>query len=208
VLDGEPNYEDHPVNPWPKWDPRNGYFRDYDVRKQCYRSVFAGACGVTYGHHFIWQMYAPDRQPVNNGNEFIPWYEAILRPGGGQVQYLRNLMESRPYLTRLPDQGLILSTGVGNDPARGDSQALATRDENGSYAFVYLPRPLPVTVDTRQLSGDRLRAWWYDPASGEATQIGVFPRRDEMTFSPSGARPDWVLVLDDAAAGFGVPGRV
>ncbi len=21
VLDAEPNYEDHPVNPWPEWDP-------------------------------------------------------------------------------------------------------------------------------------------------------------------------------------------
>ncbi|MGM0375870.1 MAG: DUF4038 domain-containing protein, partial [Bacteroidota bacterium] len=53
VLDGEPNYEDHPVN----WSPENGYFRDYDVRKQLYRSVFAGACGVTYGHQAIRQFY-------------------------------------------------------------------------------------------------------------------------------------------------------
>ena len=38
ILDGEPNYEDHPVN----WNDKNGYFRAYDVRKQTYRSVFAG----------------------------------------------------------------------------------------------------------------------------------------------------------------------
>ena len=56
TLDAEPNYEDHPVNPWPKWDPANGYYKDYDVRKQSYRSVFAGACGVTYGHHAVWQF--------------------------------------------------------------------------------------------------------------------------------------------------------
>lgn len=47
TLDAEPNYEDHPVNPWPTWNPENGYYRDYDVRKQTYRSVFSGACGVT-----------------------------------------------------------------------------------------------------------------------------------------------------------------
>ncbi|MCB0059220.1 MAG: DUF4038 domain-containing protein, partial [Caldilineaceae bacterium] len=46
TLDGEPNYEDHPVNPWPQWTPANGYYRDHDVRKQLYRSVFAGGCGV------------------------------------------------------------------------------------------------------------------------------------------------------------------
>jgi hypothetical protein len=34
TLDAEPNYEDHPVNPWPVWKPENGYYRDYDVRKQ------------------------------------------------------------------------------------------------------------------------------------------------------------------------------
>ena len=64
TLDGEPNYEDHPVSPWPKWDPANGYYRDHDVRKQLYRSVFAGACGVTYGHHSMWQFYEPPRQMV------------------------------------------------------------------------------------------------------------------------------------------------
>lgn len=45
VLDGEPNYEDHPVSPWPVWDPANGYFRDHDVRKQAYRSCWRAAAG-------------------------------------------------------------------------------------------------------------------------------------------------------------------
>ena len=54
ALDLEPNYEDHPYNPWPRWDPSTGYYRDLDVRKQVYRSVFAGGCGVTYGHHAVW----------------------------------------------------------------------------------------------------------------------------------------------------------
>ena len=27
TLDAEPNYEDHPVNPWPVYDPANGYFQ-------------------------------------------------------------------------------------------------------------------------------------------------------------------------------------
>ncbi len=59
VLDGEPNYEDHPIN----WNPENGYFRDYDVRKQLYRSVFSGACGVTYGHNSIFPRPSLERIP-------------------------------------------------------------------------------------------------------------------------------------------------
>jgi hypothetical protein len=77
VLDAEPNYEDHPVNPWPKWNPENGYYRDYHVRKQTYRSVFAGACGVTYGHHSVWQfwsymmIYIPSGKTITVNTSFL-----------------------------------------------------------------------------------------------------------------------------------------
>ena len=45
VIDGEPRYEDHPIN----WKPEAGYFDDADVRQAVYWSVFAGGIGVTYG---------------------------------------------------------------------------------------------------------------------------------------------------------------
>ncbi len=84
VLDGEPNYEDHPINPWPQWTPEKGYFRDHDVRKAAYRAVFAGACGHTYGHHSIWQFYDPQRrEPVNH--PWCDWRTALDRPGAFQV---------------------------------------------------------------------------------------------------------------------------
>ena len=105
VLDAEPNYEDHPVNPWPVWDPANGYYRDYDVRKQTYRSVLAGACGVTYGHHSIWQFWSPREEIINHADRY--WMEALDRPGAYQVGYLRRLIESRFPLQRIPDQELI-----------------------------------------------------------------------------------------------------
>ena len=90
TLDAEPNYEDHPVSPWPTWDPANGFFRDHDIRKQVYRSVFAGGCGVTYGHHAIWQMYAPGRRLMNQppGYEEYDWREALDRPGAQQAQHV------------------------------------------------------------------------------------------------------------------------
>jgi len=91
VLDGEPNYEDHPVRPWPRWDPADGYYRDHDVRKQLYRSVFAGACGVTYGHHSIWQFYDPRQRPaVNHADR--SWRAALDRPGAWHAGYLRRLL--------------------------------------------------------------------------------------------------------------------
>ena len=191
TLDGEPNYEDHPVNPWPKWDPANGYFRDHDVRKQVYRSVFAGACGVTYGHHFIWQMWDRGREVSNNGDEFIPWHKAIDRPGATQVRHLRALMQSRPMARRVPAQGMVLS-----DIGTGGSHIRACRDAVGKWAFVYLPRPLPVTVDLKVLGTGKVRAGWHDPCDGSWTEIGRFTADGPRTFSPPGLRPDIVLTLD------------
>ncbi len=100
TVDAEPNYEDHPVNPWPSWNPADGYYRDDDVRRQSYRSVFAGGCGVTYGHHAVWQFCSPRYAPVNHPDRY--WWEAIDRPGVSHMIYLRRLMESRPYFAAHP----------------------------------------------------------------------------------------------------------
>jgi hypothetical protein len=199
VLDGEPNYEDHPVNPWPRWDPASGYYRDHDVRKQTYRSVFAGGCGVTYGHHAVWQFYAEPREVINHADR--PWTEAIDRPAARQMRHLRALIESRPFLTRVPDQDLLAS-----DVGSGAEHIRATRDADGSYALVYLPESRPITVRMDAISGDTARAWWYDPRSGAASPIGAFPAEGQRSFAPPAEGPDWVLVLDDASRGFAAPG--
>lgn len=191
TLDGEPNYEDHPVSPWPSWNPANGYFRDHDVRKQLYRSVFAGGCGVTYGHHAVWQFADPQRGFINHADR--PWTEAIERPGANQVQHLRTLIESRPFFTRIPDQALLLS-----DPGTGAHHVCATHDAQGSFAMVYLPLALPVTVRLDLLAAPQIQAAWFDPCSGEITPIGRFATTTTPTFTPPGYRPDWVLLLDGA----------
>jgi hypothetical protein len=191
TLDGEPNYEDHPVNPWPKWDPATGYYRDHDVRKQVYRSVFAGACGVTYGHHSMWQFYEPPRERVNYADR--TWREALDRPAATQVQYLRALMESRPFLSRIPDQSLLAS-----DPGQGGDHVQATRDADGSYAFVYFPVSRAMTINLTRLRGSAVQATWYDPRTGQSNAFGTYPTSSPASFTPPPDGPDWVLVLDAA----------
>jgi len=202
TLDAEPNYEDHPVNPWPQWNPHNGYFRAYDIRKQCYRSVFAGACGVTYGHHAMWQFYDPaQREAVNHADR--AWRAAIERPGANQMQHLRALMESRPYLTRIPDQTLLTSPA-----GAAESHVCATRAVDGSYAFIYLPTCEPVSIDLSVLAGTSQRAWWYNPRTGAATSIDETITSASASFTPPVDGPDWVLVLDDATQHFAAPGAI
>jgi hypothetical protein len=201
VVDAEPNYEDHPIDPFSRtWKPEYGRFNDYDVRKQSYRSVFAGGCGVTYGHHTIWQFYKPPREPINYPVFF--WDEAIYRPGAAQLVHLKNLMLSRPYLNRMPDQGLLLSY-----PGEAGSRVQATRDLEGSYAFVYIPQAgQTVSLDLGRFAGP-LTACWYDPRTGHSFQIGDFPNQGKQDFvSPLGG-PDWVLVLDESARRYPPPGR-
>ncbi len=201
TLDGEPNYEDHPVNPWPKWDPATGYYDDYDVRKQCYRSVFAGACGVTYGHHSVWQFYSSREEVVNHAKMY--WTEAIDRPGAYQVGYLRRLMQSRPMLDRVPDSTLILS-GQG---LKGE-HIEAFRDGKGSYGMVYMPVGKTITVNTSFIKGKNIMVWWFRPKDAAIQNPGIIKNIGAQNFtSPEiGTGNDWVLVLDDASAYYPSPG--
>ena len=199
TLDAEPNYEDHPISPWPTWNPANGYFRDHDVRQQVYRSVFAGGCGVTYGHQSIWQFCGERHAPINYADR--TWQDALDRLGAGQVIHLRRLMESRPFFSRIPDQSILVA-----NPAERGSHMRATRDEAGRYAFVYTPLTQPITVRLDWAAEETIRAWWYNPRTGGATEIGRFAAAGQLTFQPPIDGPDWVLVIDDAAADFGRPG--
>ncbi len=196
TLDAEPNYEDHPVNPWPVFDPANGYFDACDVRKQCYRSVFAGGCGVVYGHHAVWQFYDEKREKINHADRH--WQEALDRPGAFQVGYLRQLIESRSALgERIPGAGLLIA-GAGT----GGTQVVAAQGTKGEYALVYIPTAgQTVTVRMDGLAGPSVRAAWYDPRTGqESALIGAFPASGNREFTTptteNADAPDWVLTLD------------
>jgi len=201
TLDSEPNYEDHPVNPWPKWDPANGYFRDYDVRKQCYRSVFAGACGVTYGHHAVWQFWSPREENINHADRY--WTEAIDRPGAYQVGYLKNLIESRDPLHRIPDQSMIV-----NGQGEKGEYITSFRDEGGRYGMIYIPFGKTITVDASFIKTKKLNAWWFDPLTNKSSRAGTFnPGSISFTTPTLGDNNDWVLIFDQANTQFHRPDR-
>lgn len=200
VLDSEPLYESHPVN-WHQ-DGVTGWFDDFDVRKAAYWSVFAGACGFTYGCHDVWQMHAPGRTPVSKSR--YCWQEALDFPGAKQMGHLRRLLESRPFLTRIPDQPVIAS-----DPGTGADHLQATRDADGSYAMVYSPSGKCLRVRMDKIAGPKVKGWWFNPSDGKATAIGEFPNTGEREFTPPSSveNQDWVLVLDDTTRGFSGPGQ-
>ena len=205
VLDGEPIYEGHPVS---FQADKQGHSIAADVRRPLYWNLFTGACGHTYGHHSVWQMYDPAKgSPVNN--PLMPWFEAIDQPGAGQMQYGRRLMESRPFLSRVPDATIVVTGPVPTAmPGAGTRRFVATRDAEGTFAMVYAPVGRPFTVRMDVIKGEKVKAWWYNPRDGEATAIGTFSNQGQRQFNPpdTGELLDWVLVLDDDARKYPAPG--
>jgi hypothetical protein len=61
VLDGEPSYEGIPQGLHDVTQPR---WQAADCRRYAYWSVFAGACGHTYGNNSIMQFYRPCLPPA------------------------------------------------------------------------------------------------------------------------------------------------
>lgn len=204
VIDGEPIYEDHPVSFRAK---ELGHSIGGDVRRPLYWNLFSGACGHTYGHHSVWQMWAPGRNPINN--PLMPWYEAIKQPGAGQMQYGKKLIESRPVLSRIPDQTIIASNRVPTSiPGAGRYHFAATRDTDGTYAMIYAPVGRKFSVRMSSIKGAKVKAWWFNPRDGSAKEAGTFDNRGDREFTPPdyGEMIDWVLVLDDAAKNYPAPG--
>ena len=131
------------------------------------------------------------------------------------MQHLRFLLESRPILSLIPDQSMLLSEAgeLGKEP----SYCAILRSKDGKCAFVYSTRGLPFDVDLSKLSGKKINAWWYSPRDGllydaEFNQVRspfvTLSAKGAHTFTPptSGENQDWVLVLDDETARFPAPG--
>jgi hypothetical protein len=189
-LDGEPRYEDHPVD----WKPEKGWFDDADVRQAAYWGVFAGAFGHTYGCHPVWQMYAPGREPISFARR--SWREALDLPGASQMIHLRRLLLSKPMLSRGPDQSLIGSDGT----EAGPDHVRCLRDESNNYAWFYLPFGGELAVDVERFGAGRVRVSWHDPRTGQVRLEGEIAARGTAQFTaPSAGRGcDWVLQLEDA----------
>lgn len=194
VIDGEPIYEDHPVCNSKDLGTSNAY----DVRKAAYLDLFAGAFGHTYGCHDIWQMYAPPRVPINGAH--IPWQLALELPAANQMRHVRNLIESRPMLDRVPDQSLVVEKDLSSY-----DRIQATRGKD--YAFIYTSTGKAFTVNPGKVIGTTLTATWFDPKSGATLGGGQFDNKKATKFTPpeSGYGKDWVLILDDASKNYPKP---
>jgi hypothetical protein len=75
--------------------------------------------------------------------------------------------------------------------------------------MIYLPTGKPVTVHLNKIGGQKIKAWWYNPKDGAATEIGAFVGTADKEFVPTGETGrghDVILVLDEASKNWDAPG--
>jgi hypothetical protein len=186
-MDGEPRYEDHPIN----WQPDSlGWFNEMHVRQAAYWNLFTGALGHTYGCHPVWQMAAPGREFIGFARRY--WYEVLDLPGAWQMLNVRRLMESRPFLSRVPCQEIVLNAG--------DEYNYIVASKGDGYVMVYTPMGNDIELFGELLPSMQYQVSWFDPRSGKTIQSGRADRKEVMRFTPPSRGPgfDWVLILDAA----------
>ena len=192
VLDAEPSYEGIPHG---LHNPKEYRWTADDVRRYAYWSVFAGSFGHTYGNNSIMQFYREGYAPAYGAQE--TWQEALKDEGFNQMKYLKELMLRFPFFERIPDQSVI----AGTNGERYD-RAIATRGND--YLLVYNYSARPMQIDLTKISGEKKKAWWFNPQNGSMTYIGEFENKitDFQYDAPYMRGEDRVLVIIDASKNY------
>lgn len=189
VFDGEPCYEDHPVN----WNAESqGWFSDFDTRRAGWWSMLAGAAGHTYGHHAVWQMWQPGRDPISVVR--TPWQEALDYPGAFQAGVMRRIFESVAWQQLVPAQ-----EALRNPPKNSAAKVMAAVDSSGEFAMAYSPFGEAFQFDVGRLKAGEISAQWIDPRTGHRIDLRSFERPEKHHLFDPPADPqrgnDWVLLL-------------
>lgn len=188
TIDGEPSYEGIPQG---LHDPNQPYWNDSDVRRYAYWSVFAGACGFTYGNNAVMQFHKEDDLESSYGVK-EDWNSALNDPGASQMKYLKQLILSRSYFDRIPAQDLIAGK-------QGEKHDYLAATKGKDYAFIYTSNGNRMDIDLGRMCLTRVNASWYNPRNGVFTKIGTYKASGLKTFDPPGEKSegnDWVLLLD------------
>lgn len=170
-------------------------------RRSLYQCVFAGGCGYAYGHNALWQMTPHTAQPwMLKG--WAPgvqrWTEALDAPGVQQLHHIQKLLFAHPYLTRIPDQSLVLD-GQGQDIA---TRTQVTRDgtlgkNDATYILAYVSAPRRITFDTTVIPTKVLRYSWFAPESGATETIASrHPNTGKLTIEARATGSDGVIVIE------------
>jgi hypothetical protein len=187
VILGETGYEGEPNAIERLPDARKGdLWTPFRIRRNAYWAVLSGACGYCAGTK-LWR-YEPG------------WPDLLNAESIRQAPHILRLMEHGPWWRLVPDANHKFVTAGSGTPGQADYATAAVADD-GTFALVYVPTPRELTVDLTRLNGE-LTARWFDPTSGQFTQVASAPLTDRSKHrlhtpaKNAGGDGDHVLVLN------------
>ncbi len=192
VMDGEPCYEDHPIN----FNTANGYFDAIDVRRAALWNLFSGACGNTYGHHSIWQFRRmPDAYCPND------WRTALHRPGARWIRTYRNFIQAHPMTDCHP----VYNVMVENPHNAGYAAAMVEPNQ----AFIYLPTGYSGKLNRAALPFTPKSLQIWEPTSGAIHSENIFLDSDDRIRMPGRAagRGMDVVILINGTSNSGISNK-
>lgn len=152
------------------------------ARKQAWWCVLGGGFGHAYG--------SP------NWNFPADWRAVLELPGAGTLKHLRHLVATKPWWRLVPDlQGALLRKSDGQATSTANNQGVAALAVDGTFGWIYSPEQRAMTVDLTRLLGARVRMSWFNPRTGETTNLEETSEKRTRDFVPP-AQGDWVLVLE------------
>lgn len=151
----------------------------YQVRRQAYWTMLCGGAGHAYGST-VWNF------PHN-------WREVANYPGANQLKHFYDFFTSLQWWKLKPDymqKMLVNKSGAFTSPYF----VTAAFSEDSTLLVAYVPSRQQVTVNFSSFKTDKIIARWFNPRSGEYSEIGHFNKLEYFYFTPP-ADEDWILYI-------------
>jgi hypothetical protein len=170
------------------------------LRSEAYWPLLSGAMGHIFGNCPIWHFGSD-----TGWCGLVDWKEQLNSTGSVSMEYVQKLFRSRPWHLLIPDfEHEVVTAGYGVWGNEAYSTAAITSDSTTMIA--YLPDQRQVTVNMTKISGPQAKCWWFNPATGKVTEIGVLPTNSSHEYMPP-VEGDWVLVIDNSTKHLPPPGK-
>lgn len=173
-------------------------FNDANVRLVAYRAMQSGSLGYTYGSHGLWHpihSHSERKEDVDKWGKPLPWWEALERPGGRQMNHLRKFYETVEWWRFRPRTNATIVFGKVHSP-----DVLVMSDDIGRH-IVYFPPGAANDVKLLLKDGDaaaQYSARWFNPRTGGMEVMPQAIERDHrFVFLPKPPdQEDWLLLLE------------
>jgi hypothetical protein len=192
-------YGRRPAKPLLEGECRYEGIRGYtaaDVREVAYRAIQAGSFGYTYGSQSLWYPTQDEKDhSTNSWGKTIPWWEALKRPGGAQMQHLRACYESVDWW-KLEPQPNVVRVEVNLH----ERQQILVKAEADKTYVIYFPSKLPPTLPAGLIGlsdGMMYIGEWIDPRTGHVEKLVELLKvvNNRLQLPARKNNQDWLFIL-------------